>query len=477
VIREIATQENKLSLLPHDKGFLRRKCAACGQHSVAGTKCESCSKGRLQRRASSDQNTKSEAPPIAHDVLKSNGRSLDEGTRALFEPRFGRDFSQVRVHTDSKASESAASVNALAYTVGSNIVFGAHKYEPAGDPGRRLLAHELTHVAQHASSKFNSFGNRLEVGAADSAEERIADQTAAAVLGGQRVQVPAASSANLRRQPDPSKQPDKSDSGTVTVPGPPEAEHPLLQDYGLLPRLSPQPSTVHLQSPSLTGLDLLKDYPALSQRLTTPFTLRRNDPLSPLGLGRRSLLKPPPNLLDAKDLTHSPLTAGSTDPQAGSSPSGLSAGILGDVQPTATLDAGYDFGEGHPVIEFQVGLQADWRAKEFKLGKWGLFDILDQPSAAAVFSFNPKAGLTPDALKITNQFTVSAFNFVVVKEKDRLLEIAPQIGIQPGAGLVGGQITYHPSKHFALVGSGGGQISPRGAISWSAFTLGLQATP
>jgi hypothetical protein len=64
------------------------------------------------------------------------------------EPRFGRDFSHVRVHADASAAESADSVNALAYTVGNNVVFGAGQFAPAEKTGLRLLAHELAHVVQ-----------------------------------------------------------------------------------------------------------------------------------------------------------------------------------------------------------------------------------------------------------------------------------------------------------------------------------------
>src|SRR5207344_1937947 len=75
------------------------------------------------------------------------GQPLGPATRAYFEPRFGYDFSQVRVHSDTRAAESARSVNALAYTLGSNVVFGAGQYAPASSAGQRLLAHELAHVA------------------------------------------------------------------------------------------------------------------------------------------------------------------------------------------------------------------------------------------------------------------------------------------------------------------------------------------
>jgi hypothetical protein len=73
---------------------------------------------------------------------------LDPTTRAFFEPRFGYDFAHVRVHRDSEAANSARSINALAYTLGSNIVFGAGQYAPETNQGSKLIAHELAHVTQ-----------------------------------------------------------------------------------------------------------------------------------------------------------------------------------------------------------------------------------------------------------------------------------------------------------------------------------------
>jgi hypothetical protein len=87
-------------------------------------------------------------PPVVYDVLCSSGQPLDVATRAFFEPRFGHDFGEVRVHTDAKAAESAHAVNALAYTTGTHIVFGAGGLAGSGPDRERLLAHELAHVVQ-----------------------------------------------------------------------------------------------------------------------------------------------------------------------------------------------------------------------------------------------------------------------------------------------------------------------------------------
>ncbi len=83
-------------------------------------------------------------------ALRSPGESMDASTRAYFEPRFGHDFSRVRVHVGAAAERSALDVNAQAYTVGSDIVFGAGRFAPGTLEGRRLLAHELTHVMQQS---------------------------------------------------------------------------------------------------------------------------------------------------------------------------------------------------------------------------------------------------------------------------------------------------------------------------------------
>jgi hypothetical protein len=80
--------------------------------------------------------------------LKGGGQPLSESTRKYFEPRFGSNFSQVRVHNNSQAANIAKSINAKAFTTGRNIVFGPGQYSPETSGGKRLLAHELTHVVQ-----------------------------------------------------------------------------------------------------------------------------------------------------------------------------------------------------------------------------------------------------------------------------------------------------------------------------------------
>jgi len=119
------------------------------------------------------------APPVVETVLREPGQPLDAATRSFFEQRFRYDFSQVRIHADSRGAESADAVGARAYAAGPDIVFAAGCHDPASTAGRRLLAHELAHVVQQgcAPSMDNNGRNgtpSLECGfrntAAESAE-------------------------------------------------------------------------------------------------------------------------------------------------------------------------------------------------------------------------------------------------------------------------------------------------------------------
>lgn len=179
---------NRLTVSPSAAGapnstglLLQRKCA-CGQHNVAGAGCSSCAgdKGLLQRQGTGSQ-TPGAVPSIVHQVLASAGQPLDASTRAFMEPRFGHDFSGVRVHTGPRADESARAVNAAAYTFGEDIVFKSPMFRPADPVGRRLLAHELTHVVQQGNGGGASDGE-LSIGAADSSLEAEADRVAAGIM-------------------------------------------------------------------------------------------------------------------------------------------------------------------------------------------------------------------------------------------------------------------------------------------------------
>ena len=117
---------------------ISRKCAACEEEAQL-----------LQAKAarSSDAPVLGK-PDIVQDVLRTPGQPLDAESRDFFESRFGSNFSQVRIHADTRAAESARAVNARAYTVGQHVVFGHDRYAPRTADGRHLLAHELTHTLQ-----------------------------------------------------------------------------------------------------------------------------------------------------------------------------------------------------------------------------------------------------------------------------------------------------------------------------------------
>jgi hypothetical protein len=165
---------------------LQRRCAACEKEEAKLLhKCAHCEveeKSRLQRKEAG--HAPRIAPPIVHNVLSSPGQPLDAATRSFMEPRFGHDFSRVRIHIDSLATESARAVNALAYTVGSSIVFDRHYYAPETHKGRELLAHELTHVISQVNlSRSHSHGT-LAIGPEHDEHEREADRMSRQIVSG-----------------------------------------------------------------------------------------------------------------------------------------------------------------------------------------------------------------------------------------------------------------------------------------------------
>lgn len=137
------------------------------------------------------------APPIVHEVLRSPGKPLDTATRAFMEPRFGHDFSRVRVHTDAKAAQSAHALGAQAYTFGPDIVFGAGEYNPQDS---RLLAHELAHHIQQESA---SQTGGIEVGSEQSPLEAEATAAADSVVQGGPIPGLTSATSRVQRQKAP----------------------------------------------------------------------------------------------------------------------------------------------------------------------------------------------------------------------------------------------------------------------------------
>jgi hypothetical protein len=135
-------------------------------------------------------------PHSVNDVVSSSGEQLDSATRNLMESRFDHDFGDVRVHTDAKAGESAEALSARAYTVGTDIVFGAGEYAPETNEGQKRIAHELTHVIQH-----NKSGNSPSLGliSPHDASEREAEGVADSVARGKAAPTIASAGPGIHR--------------------------------------------------------------------------------------------------------------------------------------------------------------------------------------------------------------------------------------------------------------------------------------
>jgi Domain of unknown function (DUF4157) len=136
---------------------------------------------RIQRLVGQPTGRMDAAPASVDQALASPGRPLEPALRQDMEQRFGHDFSRVRVHSDEEAEQSVRDVSAHAYTVGPNVVFGPGRFAPGTQEGRRLLAHELTHVIQQSAAA--TYGS-LEIADSNSAAERLAETTAARMLRG-----------------------------------------------------------------------------------------------------------------------------------------------------------------------------------------------------------------------------------------------------------------------------------------------------
>jgi hypothetical protein len=137
------------------------------------------------RRRPSSVASQVAAERLAHaDVLRSPGRPLDAGSRSFFERGFGHDFSQVRVHADAEAAESARAAQAAAYTVGRHVVFGAGRYAPGTAAGSRLIGHELAHVVQQVPG---STAPLRPLEGDSPSHEHDAENASRAVLRGERL--------------------------------------------------------------------------------------------------------------------------------------------------------------------------------------------------------------------------------------------------------------------------------------------------
>jgi len=158
---------------------LQRQCACGGSAGFSGA-CEECGRKKLlQRRATAE--APAAVPPVVHEVLGSLGQPLEPGIRSFMEPRFGHDFSRVRIHADGRSGEAAEAVNAHAFTVGRDVVFASGQYAPNTHVGQRLLAHELSHVVQQGSGSISG-STSLHLNPPGDRFEQEADRIADAVI-------------------------------------------------------------------------------------------------------------------------------------------------------------------------------------------------------------------------------------------------------------------------------------------------------
>jgi hypothetical protein len=182
---------------------------------------------RVQRFTGSPTATANKAPASVDKVVASPGQPLEPALRRDMERRFGHDFSQVRVHVGAAAGRSAREVNAHAYTVGHDVVFNAGKFSPGTQEGRRLLAHELTHVVQQSR-------------APEIKESGRSHGTGAAATG--KPSTPSISTSTTpmlaRFEPSPQFMPPPM---TRPAPGVMPAPGTLVPETG--PRYAPEPTT------------------------------------------------------------------------------------------------------------------------------------------------------------------------------------------------------------------------------------------
>jgi len=175
-------------------GLLQR--CACGGTPGPDGECAQCRQKRLQRQSTTNH-APTAIPASVQHTLHASSQPLDGATRTFMEERFGHTFGQVRIHTDGQAAQSARDVHALAYTVGRDVVFGAGQYQPQTGAGRRLIAHELTHVVQQGAWR-NYTPQRYSLSDPKDAAEREATAQASRVASGLPAEMVTATESDSR---------------------------------------------------------------------------------------------------------------------------------------------------------------------------------------------------------------------------------------------------------------------------------------
>jgi hypothetical protein len=157
--------------------------------------CAECKKKDIQRKGEGDLASVPDGFEVAMQ-RSGAGNPLDSGTRAFMEPRFGQDFGDVRVHTDSASAEAAKLIHAQAFTTGRDIYFGAGRSQAQKQESQKLLAHELTHVVQQRSGAVTPGMSKPVLGVTGDRFEQEADAVAERIVAGESVATVALSSAS-----------------------------------------------------------------------------------------------------------------------------------------------------------------------------------------------------------------------------------------------------------------------------------------
>jgi uncharacterized protein DUF4157 len=436
----------------------------------------------LQRRVLSDARLDG-VPQIVHDALASPGDPLDSQTQGFMETHFGHDFSQVRIHTDALAAHSAAAVNAHAYTVGGDIVFGAQQYAPGTATGKRLLAHELTHVAQQAQATAEP-----RVSAPADAHEREARVVAAQVVAGQpgAVSAPFASAAGggpaLVQRDGPGDNDDdlrrfrmpQFTSLATTLPTPTIPEQfPHLRFPELAirpnPNLSLMPPGLGLpfRPPSVGSLSgLPASYLALPPLLPVHFTHNQL-----IALGSSAL---PDNLRLSIQGAGQDATATTTEPPQSATPPFVARG-------DTSIDVGADLSLGaQTAFETYISLVLQTDLAHIRLGHIPI-DVLHQPTAQILVGVNlgdrpAGAPAVYHAAQISATLLNAHFNAFGHEIELGLGQVA--LGEQGGAMQVtaGGSLETHINSVVSLMLNGGVTFTPSPTgwdVTPGAFTFGF----
>ena len=174
------------SFTPAGTGLLQRECTLSNTPGLVGERSK-----RDEEELTPQRSPAPVVQNIVYEAIRSPGKPLDSNMRIFMESGFGYDFSQVKVHDNSLAAESAQALNANAFTVGQHIVFGAGQYTPNSSLGQRLLAHELTHVVQVGDYT----GMAIAIAEPGNHWEKEAESAAASINANQSYQVVSRSPA------------------------------------------------------------------------------------------------------------------------------------------------------------------------------------------------------------------------------------------------------------------------------------------